>query len=694
MTEKNPFIERDTLPDNARRPLRPGEEYIPMIPAQSTMLEVTPRSVILGLIFCAIFSMAAAYLALKVGQGIEAAIPISILAIGVSRFFPRRSTILENVIIQSIGANSSHVVAGAVFTIPALYMLGLNPTWYQVILTAFLGGCLGILFFAPLRYHFMVELHGKLPWPEATATTEILVSGQKPGNQAMVLAVSVGLGAAYDALAMTFHGWKERITFEAVGVGDWLQEKFMTLRIDNSAALIGIGYIVGLRYAAIICAGSFLSYFVFIPLVHAFGQYAPDVLPPGEVPIGLMSIDDVFAKYVRYLGIGGIAGAGVMGIIGSFPSMIRSMAVGFRGYGHGSGKAAGEIPRTERSLTGTFVIAALLSLLAAIFLFFTFGLNLQETLLYPLVGVGLCAVIAFLFAPVSARAIAIVGTNPVSGMTLLTLIITGFIMVKLGLTGPRGMTAVMIMGGVVCTALCASGALATDLKIGQWIGATPRKQLLLKFAGTLVAASFCGLAMWLLFNAYGAEGFGNPDILPAPQASAMRAVLEGIMGDKSAPLQWYIFGLGVLLAVSLKMAGVPPLAFALGMYLPIQLNVPVLIGGFLAWVVGRERKGESEAKTKAGHNQGILIASGLMAGGAIWGVINAGIDGVINKITDGTVAAVTAWKESHIYWLFSEETVDATWGESVSIAVLAGLCLFIVLYARAGARNHSSGDEN
>jgi putative OPT family oligopeptide transporter len=656
------------------------------------MPEVTGRSVTLGLFFCALFAMAAAYLALKVGQGIEAAIPISILAIGISRFFVRRSTILENVIIQSIGANSSHVVAGAVFTIPALYMLGLNPTWYQVILTAFLGGCLGILFLVPLRYHFMVEQHGQLPWPEATATTEILVSGQKVGDQAKVLVVAALLGAVYDALAMTFHGWKERITLEAVYVGDWLQDKFMTLRIDNSAALIGIGYIVGLKYAAIICAGSFLSFFVMIPLVHAIGQHVPQVLPPGTIPIGEMSIDQIFTRYVRFLGIGGIAGAGIMGILSSLPAMIRSMAVGFKGYGSSSGKAVQEQPRTERSLSGPFTMAAILAVLAGAFLFFSFGISAELSLIFPLVGVGMCAVIAFLFAPVSARAIAIVGTNPVSGMTLLTLIVTGVVMVNLGLEGDLGMTVVMIMGGVVCTALCASGALASDLKIGHWIGATPRNQLLLKFLGTLVAASFCGLAMWVMYQAYGSEGFGNPDILPAPQASAMRAVLEGIMGTTQAPLQWSIFALGVLLAIILRMAGVPPLAFALGMYLPIQLNVPVLIGGFLAWVVGRERKGEDEKKTKAGHNRGILIASGLMAGGAIWGVINAGIDGTVNAIT-GSMEKTLEWKEKFLHFFFSDETVDGFWGESVSIVVLLALCAFIVIYARKAEPEKDSDEQ-
>ncbi len=479
------------LPENARRPLTPGESYVPVIPDESGVLEVTARSVTLGLIFCALFSMAAAYLALRVGQGIEAAIPIAILAIGLSPLFARRSTLLENVIIQSIGANSSHVVAGAVFTIPALYMLAAEPgsgvaqpTILQVIIVSFLGGCLGILFLIPLRYHFMVELHGQLPWPEGTATTEILMSGERVGGQAKILALAAGLGALYDGLVTTFHAWADLITFRAVGLGQVLERQFMTLRILNNAAIIGIGYIVGIRYAAIICAGSFLSYFVLVPLVHAIGTNVPGILPPGGMPISEMGITEVFTGYVRIIGVGGIAGAGILGILSSLPSMVRSIGANIVGMSHQDDRE-GHRGAADRPVShGLFHHGrAGRSSPWLRFLFFSFGIGIGGSLGAAAVATGLVMIIAFLFAPVAARAIAIVGTNPVSGMTMLTLIITGFVMLKLGLSGGNGMFVTMMVGGVVCTALAASGALASDLKVGHWIGATPAKQLGLKFVG-------------------------------------------------------------------------------------------------------------------------------------------------------------------------------------------------------------------
>jgi len=699
VTQNDPPMERQDLPPNARTPLEPGEEYIPMIPAESPMLEVTPRSVIMGLIFCAIFSMAAAYLALKIGQGIEAAIPISILAIGIGGMLARRSTILENVIIQSVGANSSHVVSGAVFTIPALYMLHVEgvvpfaPAWYQVILTAFLGGCLGILFLVPLRHYFMVEQHGKFPWPEATATTEIIVSGQKAGGQAKVLAISAGLGIAYDGLVTTFHASKEIINFEAVKVGEFLKEHFMTLRVLNASAVIGIGYIVGLRYAAVICAGSFLSWFVFVPLVHAIGDGLGTILPPGDTLIGEMSRDDVFKHYVKIIGVGGIAGAGLMGILRAFPSMIGSMRKGLSGLGSGAG-ATGAVKRTDQTLSGKVTAVGIVMFLTATFLFYSFGLGLDDSLLYAGVGTLLCGVIAFLFAPVSARAIAIVGTNPVSGMTMLTIIVTGFVMKGLGLHGGMGMFVVMLVGGVVCTALCASGALASDLKIGHWIGATPRKQLALKFLGTLVAATFCGLAMWVMSEQPPGMGFGT-DNLPSPQATAMKELLVGIMGSEEAILRWYLFGLGVLLSLILQMAQVPALAFALGMYLPIHLNVPVLIGGFLAWLVGRKREGEDPLKTKAGHNRGILIASGLMAGGALMGIF----DGIINAVIKFSVGDVAPEELTESFnaakgkiHLLSEGKLEGATGEIIAIVMLVALCAFIVVYSRKAKADPDAPD--
>ncbi|MFH2001865.1 MAG: OPT/YSL family transporter, partial [Planctomycetota bacterium] len=512
---------------------------------------------------------------------------------------------------------------------------------------------------------------------------------QHAGDQAKVLAISAVLGIVYDGLVTTCHAWKETITFEAVKMGDLLKENFMTLRILNTSAVLGIGYIVGLRYAAVICAGSFLSWFVLVPIVHAIGQGLVGALPPGSIPIGGMSPNEVFTNYVKIVGVGGIAGAGIMGIIQAFPSMIGSMRKGLGGLGTtgAAGAAEVETPRTDRSLPGTVTAVGIIMTLAGIFLFFSFGLGLGESLVFAGVGTLLCAVIAFLFAPVSARAIAIVGTNPVSGMTMLTIIITGVVMLALGLKGGIGMFVVMLVGGVVCTSLCASGALSTDLKIGHWIGATPRKQLALKFLGTLVASTFCGLAMWILSQQPEGLGFGTAN-LPAPQATAMKEILVGIMGTEAAPLRWYMFSLGVILSLILQMAKVPALAFALGMYLPIELNVPVLIGGFLAWVVGRKRKDESEGKTKAGHNRGILIASGLMAGGALMGMLDGGINAAITWIWPDQ--PFTEIKSN--FHLMTEHTLEGSTGEVTSIVMLVLLCIFIVMYSRSAKENPDAPD--
>ena len=674
------------LPENARRPLKPGEVYVPVVPDETGVLEVTPRSVTLGLIFCALFAMAAAYLALRVGQGIEAAIPIAILAIALSPLFSRRSTILENVIIQSIGANSSHVVSGAVFTIPALYMLAndplsgvVPPTILQVILVSFLGGCLGVLFLIPLRYHFMVEMHGLFPWPEATATTEILLSGESAGRQGRILALAAGVGALYDGLATTFHAWAELLSFRAIGLGQVLERQFMTLRLLNNAAIIGIGYIVGLRYAAIICAGSFLSYFVLVPLVHALGSYAPSVVPPGAIPIAEMTIDEVFRSYVRIIGVGGIAGAGILGILSSLPSMLRSIGANIVGMSHQDERAVTEVPRVDRSLPGSFTITGLVIFAISAFLFFSFGIGIGGSFLYAAVSTSMVMLIAFLFAPVAARAIAIVGTNPVSGMTMLTLIVTGFVLLKMGLTGGNGMFVTMMVGGVVCTALSASGALASDLKVGQWIGATPARQLGLKFLGTAVAAIFCGIMMWVMSQADPGQGFGTASI-PAPQASAMKEILVGIFGSTAAPLQWYLFGLGVLLALILRMTGVPPLAFALGMYLPLELNTPVLLGGILAWFVARKRADDSDDDVKARSDRGVLIASGLIAGGAIMGAFDAIGSAIVKQITGSTAA------KNSIHFL-SDHAFEGIPGEVIGTIMLAALCVFVVGFSRKAKTN-------
>jgi putative OPT family oligopeptide transporter len=667
------------LPENARRPLEKNEQYVPVVPGDGVP-EVTGRSVGLGLFLCAIFAMAAAYVALKLGQGIEAAIPIAILAIGVSQAMSRRSTMLENVITQSVGANSSHVVAGAVFTIPALYMLAREgvipnePTIWQVIIVSFLGGCLGILFLIPLRHHFMVEMHGKFPWPEGTATTEIILSGERAGGQAKILAISAGIGALYDGTVQTLHAMAEQINFRAVWLGTFLEQNFMKLSLLNNAAIVGVGYIIGPRYAAIICSGSFVSMFLLVPLVRAIGQFVPDPIAPGTIPIGQMEIDDVFKNYVRIIGVGGIAGAGILGILASMPSMVRSIGSNLKGMKSQDTREVTAIPRTDRSLPGMFTIVGLVIFMICALLFFTFGLGIENALGYALTGTILVTAIAFLFAPVSARAIAIVGTNPVSGMTMLTLIITGFVMLNMGIEGAPGMFVTMMVGGVVCTALAASGALASDLKVGHWIGATPARQLGLKFIGTMVAATFCGIAMWLLSQS--GEGFGSSSI-PAPQASAMKEILVGIFGTVNQPLQWYTFALGVIFAVVLRIVGVPALPFALGMYLPMQLNTPVLLGGILSWIVGRKGKGTSGEVAKLRLERGILIASGLIAGGALMGVFDAFL---------GVVAFGGDLERKAGLYLLSDHAFEGITGEGIALAGLVALCLLIVFWSRRAAR--------
>ena len=665
------------LPANARRPLEPGERYQPVVPDEQ-VLEITPRSVTLGLVLCAVFAMSAAYVALKLGQGIEAAIPIAILGIGYSQFARRKSTLLENVFVQSIGANSSHVVSGAVFTIPALYMLAAEPgsgvtepTIWQVIVVSFLGGSLGVLFLIPLRHHFMVEMHGKFPWPEGTATTEILLSGERAGGQAKILALAAGLGALYDGLVLILRVMAEEIRFRSVWLGSFMEGHFLKLSLLNNAAIMGVGYIIGVRYASIICAGSFMASWLLVPLVYAIGRHVPEVLAPGTIPIGEMSIDEVFKYYVRIIGVGGIAGAGLMGILQSLPSMIRSIGANLKGMKSQDERERTAVPRTDRSLPTSVTGIGTVIFAAAAILFFTFGIGLSGAIGYALVGTVLVIVVAFLFAPVSARAIAIVGTNPVSGMTMLTLIITGVVMRRMGLTGGEGMFVTMMVGGVVCTALAASGALASDLKIGHWLGATPAKQLAMKFVGTLVAAIFCGIAMWLLAQQPG--GFGSQAI-PAPQASAMREILVGIFGTTAQPLQWYLFALGVVFALVLRFTGIPALAFALGMYLPMEINTPVLLGGLLSWVVQRRGKNESEDAPRARHQQGILIASGLIAGGALMGVLNAAFNVIFGAENMTSV------------YVLSDHAFHGLVGEGIAIVLLTALCVLVVTWAKRAAR--------
>ena len=605
----------NSLPDNAYRELAPGEEYKPMMPANTNPKEVTPYSVTFGIIMAVIFSAAAAYLGLKVGQVFEAAIPIAIIAVGVGNMLGKKNMLGQNVIIQSIGASSGVIVAGAIFTLPALYILGLEAQFYQIFLSSLFGGFLGILLLIPFRKYFVKDMHGKYPFPEATATTEVLVSGEKKGNQAKLLAVSGLIGGLYDFCVSTFGWWAEGISTRIMGWGEVLADKIkVVFKVNTGAAVLGLGYIIGLKYAAIICAGSFTVWFVLIPFISHFAD--GQTLAVGEgisVLLRDMTPEQIFSNYARHIGIGGIAMAGVIGIIRSSSIIKQALGLAVSELG-GKKKGEGAVERTQRDISMKFILSGIISILIATFVFFQFGVlgNLTHTIIATLI----VFVISFLFTTVAANAIAIVGSNPVSGMTLMTLILSSLVLVSAGLSGTSGMMAAMIIGGVVCTALSMAGGFITDLKIGYWLGTTPARQEGWKFLGTAVSAATIAGVMMVLNQTY---GFVGENALVAPQANAMAAVIKPLMEGGATP--WLLYFAGAALALILTMIGVPALAFALGMFIPLDLNTPLLIGGLVSWYVGTRSKDENV--NKARRERGTLIASGFIAGGALMGVISA-----------------------------------------------------------------------
>lgn len=613
------------IPENAYRVLKEGEKYHPVMSPRKQYPEATVWSVLWGLIMAVLFSAAAAYLGLKVGQVFEAAIPIAIIAVGLSSGFKRKNALGENVIIQSIGASSGVIVAGAIFTLPALYILQeQNPDahievrFFEVFFSSLLGGVLGILLLIPFRKYFVSDMHGKYPFPEATATTQVLVSGEKGGNQARPLVFAGLIGGLYDFIVATFGWWQENISTRIVDAGSVLADKLkIVFKVNTGAAVLGLGYIIGLKYSAIICAGSFLVWFVIIPAMSAV--FGSDVLTFGNpdivIPVGAMTAEEIFTTYARHIGIGGIAMAGIIGIVKSW-GIIRG-AVGLAATelkGKNRKKSTTEL-RTQRDLPMKVIAIGTLVTLAVIFVFFYLGV--VHNLLYAIVGLLIVAVIAFLFTTVAANAIAIVGSNPVSGMTLMTLILSSIILVTVGLNGPAGMVSALIIGGVVCTALSMAGGFITDLKIGYWLGSTPAKQETWKFLGTLVSAATVGGVILILNKTY---GFTSGQ-LAAPQANAMAAVIQPLMSGSGAP--WALYGIGAVLALLLNWMKVPALAFALGMFIPLELNTPLLIGGAVNWFVGS--RSNDTALNNARVEKGTLLASGFIAGGALMGVVSAAL---------------------------------------------------------------------
>ena len=629
---------RSQLPENAFRELKEGEKYEPLMSPQGNYPEVNTWSVTWGVIMAMLFSAAAAYLGLKVGQVFEAAIPIAIIAVGISTATKRSKALGENVIIQSIGACSGAVVAGAIFTLPAIYILQakypeMSASFIKIFISSLLGGIIGILFLIPFRKYFVSDMHGKYPFPEATATTQVLVSGAKGGEQAKPLLIAGLVGGIYDFIVATFGWWNENFTSRVVGWGEQIADQAkLVFKVNTGAAVLGLGYIIGFKYALIICLGSVAIWWLVVPgMALIWGSDVLNLWDPGiTTAVGDMSPEQIFTSYGKSIGIGAIAMAGIIGIIKSWGIIKGAVSLAAKEMKGGSG-AATALQRTEQDLPFRFIAIASIVTILITFAFFWFGV-MDGNMLHALVAIVLVAVIAFLFTTVAANAIAIVGSNPVSGMTLMTLILASVVMVGVGLSGTSGMVAALVMGGVVCTALSMAGAFITDLKIGYWLGTTPRKQETWKFLGTLVSAATVGGVMMLLNETY---GFASGQ-LAAPQANAMAAVIDPLMNGVGAP--WLLYAIGAAIAIVLTLCKVPALPFALGMFIPLQLNLPLLVGGAINWYVTTRSK--DKAVNDARGEQGTLIASGFIAGGALMGVVSALLRfGGINLINDAWLAS-------------------------------------------------------
>ncbi len=646
------------LPENAYRELKAGEEYRPILNPNKKYPELNAWTIVWGIIMAVIFSAATAYAGLKFGQVFEAAIPISIIAVGASVIARRKGALSENVLIQSIGASSGVVVAGAIFTLPAIYIIqannpdmGISVNFFQIFIASLIGGFLGILFLIPFRKYFVSDMHGKYPFPEATASTEILVSGAKGGNQLKLLLISGLIGGLYDFFMTTFRFWSETISSQMTGWGEKLamNHKF-TFNMSGSAVLLGTGYLIGLKYAAIICAGSFLSWWVIVPLL---GQYG---ITADGTPMSTMMPGDIFSSHVKLIGIGGIAMAGILGVIKSAGVIKTSMGTIFKKNKGDVSEQQQKVLRTQRDISMKIILFGFLGLAVLMALFFAFG-GFQMNITQVIVGLLIVFIFAFLFTTVAATAIATVGSNPVSGMTLMTLILSSFILAAVGLKGPMGMVTALVVGGIVCSALAMAGGFITDLKIGYWIGTSPYKQQGFKFIGTLVSALTVGGVIMVLSRVYGYDADNGG--LVAPQANAMAAIVQPLMSGQGTP--WILYIVGAVLALILDMIGIPALAFSLGMFIPLALNIPLLIGGAIAWFVGSRSK--DEEVNKARKNKGTLLASGLLAGAAIMGVVSA-----ILKFAGVDIATTQAYANS-------------PWPGILAIVAYVALCVYLILHS-------------
>ncbi len=650
--------EPKALPENAYVPLKRGESYHPVIGAEMRPAELTARTILWGVLFCVVFTVASAYSTLKVGQGMEAAIPISILAIGLARMYKRRSGLLENVILIGIGGASAAVVAGAVFTLPALYMLHLDPHPVQTVFICLAGGCLGALFLIPLRRYFVREMHGQFPFPEATAITEVLVTGEKGGTQAKLLLQATAIAGLYDFFVTTFHVWKEYLNLQFLPLVRGLAERDrMVLNFDAIGFILGLGYVMGLRSAIVFCAGGVLANFVLVPLVWFLGSHMNLPVYPGTVPVAQMTAGDIYANYVRFIGVGAIATAGILGVIKSLRVIAGSFSIALRAFHPG---AAPQADRTDRDIP---VLAILLGIVLSALAVAIFLSRLQVSGKVLVLGLVLTLVFAFFFASVAANAIATTANNPASGMTMLTVIISAVVLVKFGLSGTTGMFFVMAIAGMVCTALCVSGQFITDLKTGYWLGSTPAAQEKVKFVGVIAAAAAAGLTIVLLAHTFqfgeSAPGDLRP-LLAAPQASIMKALAVGFLSRQ--PVTYLLFGTGAVMTIVMEMLGRSSMVFALGMYLPLSLTTPILTGGVLSHLINWRSEKTGGEQGKRIRERGVILASGLMAGGALGGVLGA------------TLRLIPGFREDLVKTPFYAH--DAI-SQSVSAGLFASLGLYV-----------------
>jgi putative OPT family oligopeptide transporter len=655
-------VEVSVLPENAYRSLETGESYKPIVSPGATVPELTARSIAWGIVFCVVFTVASAYSALKVGQGMEAAIPISILAIGLARMYKRRSSLLENVIVTGIGGASAAVVAGAVFTLPALYILHLDPNPVQTVFICLAGGCLGVLFLIPLRRYFVREMHGQFPFPEATAITEVLVTGEKGGSQANLLLQATCIAGVYDFLATTFHVWKEYLNLQFVPLMRTLAERGrMVFNFDAVGFILGLGYVMGLRSAIVFCAGGILANFVLVPLVWFLGSHMNLAVYPGTLPVAQMSAQQIYSNYVRFIGVGAIATAGILGVVKSLRVVAGAFGIALHAFRHGEGAHS---ERTDRDIPMLSILTGVVggAILVAIF----FG-RFQVSWTVLILGLVLTLVFAFFFASVAANAIATTANNPASGMTMLTVIISSVVLVKFGLSGTTGMFFVMALAGMVCTALCVSGQTITDLKTGYWLGSTPAAQEKVKFLGVIAAAAAAGLTIVMLAHTFqfgeAAPGDMRP-ILAAPQASIMKALVVGFMSRQ--PVAYLLFGVGAMITVVMEMLGKSSLVFALGIYLPLNLTTPILTGGILSHALNRRSEKAGGERGKQIRERSVILASGLMAGGALGGVLGAAL------------RLLPSFRED---WIQTPFYGNDGISQTVSALLFAGLCAYLWFFS-------------